>query len=278
MTFHKRSFWKSWAERITRLHGVRFLQLHYVLRTSAPWLHPYGKSTVIKLAGKELINDTIIDISTWVIYLIYHHRPFPWIWYYKKKLMLGVVIALIGSPHINNLFWVWSNHSNSNSCYFLFLFEYLIQRFMFRKPVTITDGSALVTGLLLAFNVPSNLPVFIVVIEVLFQLQLRNDIWRSCKILSIPHLSAVYLCWSLSCSDDKLACSFRFRYGYADAVTGATPLAIIKEGIKNGESISDLVTQIPTPAQMFLGKWGASLGEVAAIGTSDRFHLLLLRK
>ena len=56
-----------------------------------------------------------------------------------------------------------------------------------------------------------------------------------------------------------------FRSGYADAMTGATPLAIIKEGLKNGEPLSRLMDQIPTPSQMFLGDMGGSMGEVAAI-------------
>jgi len=65
---------------------------------------------------------------------------------------------------------------------------------------------------------------------------------------------------------------------YTDAVTGATPLAIIKEGLKNGESISQLVTQIPTPSQMFLGNMGGSMGEVAAIALLMGFVWLLARK
>jgi len=69
-----------------------------------------------------------------------------------------------------------------------------------------------------------------------------------------------------------------FGTGYTDAITGATPLAIIKEGIKNGESLSQLVTQIPTPAQMFLGKMGGSLGEVAAVALLIGFIYLLVRK
>jgi electron transport complex protein RnfD len=69
-----------------------------------------------------------------------------------------------------------------------------------------------------------------------------------------------------------------FKTGYTDAITGATPLAIIKEGLKNGESISQLVTQIPTPAQMFLGNMGGSIGEVAAVALLLGFIYLLARK
>jgi electron transport complex protein RnfD len=69
-----------------------------------------------------------------------------------------------------------------------------------------------------------------------------------------------------------------FDTRYTDAVTGATPLAIIKEGIKNGEPLSQLVSQIPTPAQMFFGDMGGSLGEVAAVALLIGFIYLLIRK
>ena len=47
------------------------------------------------------------------------------------------------------------------------LFQWLIEKFLLKTKTTITDGSAIVTGLLLAFNLPSNLPLWIVVIGAL---------------------------------------------------------------------------------------------------------------
>ena len=69
-----------------------------------------------------------------------------------------------------------------------------------------------------------------------------------------------------------------FETGYTDAVTGATPLAIIKEGLKNGESLSQLMDKIPTPVQMFLGNMGGSMGEVAAVALLIGFVYLLYKK
>ena len=43
----------------------------------------------------------------------------------------------------------------------VFAFEYIINRWMFGRPSTILNGSAVLTGLLLAFNLPSNLPIWI---------------------------------------------------------------------------------------------------------------------
>ncbi len=82
-----------------------------------------------------------------------------------QKLMLNVVLALIPA-FITSVFYfgtgaVIVTATSVASC---LLFEYLIQRFILKKPLSITDGSALVTGVLLAFNLPSNIPVLIIVI------------------------------------------------------------------------------------------------------------------
>ncbi len=69
-----------------------------------------------------------------------------------------------------------------------------------------------------------------------------------------------------------------FGTGYADAITGATPLAIIKEGIKNGESLTSLMAKIPSFFQMFMGKMGGSMGEVAAIALLMGLAYLLYKK
>jgi electron transport complex protein RnfD len=68
------------------------------------------------------------------------------------------------------------------------------------------------------------------------------------------------------------------KSGYTDAITGATPLAIIKEGIKNGESLSQLMDKIPSTIQMFLGNMGGSTGEIAAIALLIGFIYMLYKK
>jgi electron transport complex protein RnfD len=69
-----------------------------------------------------------------------------------------------------------------------------------------------------------------------------------------------------------------FSTGYTDAITGATPLAIIKEGIKNGESLSQLMEKVPSTMHMLLGKMGGSMGEVAALALLIGFAWMLYRK
>jgi electron transport complex protein RnfD len=160
------------------------------------------------------------------------------------------------------------------------LFEYLIQRFIFRKPISITDGSALVTGLLLAFNLPSNIPVFIIIIGSFIAIAVAKMTFGGLgnNPFNPALVGRVFMLISFPVQMTSWPVPAGFGTGYTDAITGATPLALIKEGLKNGESISQLVTQIPTPAQMFLGKMGGSLGEVAAVALLIGFIYLLVKK
>jgi len=198
-----------------------------------------------------------------------------------RKLMLGVVIALLPALFTSIFYFGYGaiivTTTSIVSC---LLFEYLIQRFIFRKPISITDGSALVTGLLLAFNLPSNIPVWIIVIGSFVSIAVAKMTFGGLgnNPFNPALVGRVFMLISFPVQMTSWPVPAGFGTGYADAITGATPLAIVKEGLKNGESISQLVTQIPTPAQMFLGNIGGSLGEVAAVALLIGFAYLLIKK
>ncbi|OFY74899.1 MAG: Na+-transporting NADH:ubiquinone oxidoreductase subunit D, partial [Bacteroidetes bacterium RIFOXYA12_FULL_33_9] len=63
-----------------------------------------------------------------------------------------------------------------------------------------------------------------------------------------------------------------------DVQTGATPLAVIKEGVKNGQQVSDLLNTLPSYFEMFIGNIGGSLGEVSAIALIIGGIYLLIKK
>ncbi|HBG86425.1 MAG TPA: Na+-transporting NADH:ubiquinone oxidoreductase subunit D, partial [Marinilabiliaceae bacterium] len=82
-----------------------------------------------------------------------------------KKNMYGVIIALL--PALAASFWFFGLGALTvtlTSIAACLLFEHLIQVYLFKRPSTISDGSAIVTGLLLAMNLPSNLPLGIIII------------------------------------------------------------------------------------------------------------------
>jgi electron transport complex protein RnfD len=195
--------------------------------------------------------------------------------------MFGVVVALLPALFASIFYFGYGaiivTTTSVVSC---LLFEYLIQRFIFRKPISITDGSALVTGLLLAFNLPSNIPVFIIIIGSFIAIAVAKMTFGGLgnNPFNPALVGRVFMLISFPVQMTSWPVPAGFGTGYTDAITGATPLALIKEGLKNGESISQLVTQIPTPAQMFLGKMGGSLGEVAAVALLIGFIYLLVKK
>ena len=198
-----------------------------------------------------------------------------------QKLMFGVIVALIPAFLTSVFFFGYSalivTATSVGSC---ILFEYLIVKFIFKKSITISDGSAIVTGLLLAFNLPSNIPVLIIVIGSLVSIGVAKMTFGGLgnNPFNPALVGRVFMLISFPVQMTTWPVPAGFKTGYADAVTGATPLAIVKEGLKNGEPLSQLMTQIPTPAQMFLGNMGGSMGEVAAVALLLGLIWLLYKK
>ena len=82
-----------------------------------------------------------------------------------KEIMWWVFAALVPALVVSVYFFGWSALRVSLlSIFFCVIFEFLIQRFMLKVSTTICDGSAAVTGLLLAFNLPSTLPTWMIIV------------------------------------------------------------------------------------------------------------------
>ena len=197
-----------------------------------------------------------------------------------QKLMLGVIIALIPSLIASVYYFGWGavivTLTSVLSC---LAFEYLIQKYLIKGPVTITDGSAVVTGLLLAFNVPSNLPIGIIIIGSLVSIGVAKMTFGGLgnNPFNPALVGRVFLLISFPVQMTSWPVPSGFSSGYADAVTGATPLGILKEGLKNGDQVSNLMDSIPTHMQMFYGHMGGSMGEIAALALIIGFAYLLIR-
>jgi electron transport complex protein RnfD len=195
--------------------------------------------------------------------------------------MLNVVIALIPA-FITSVFYfgIGAIIVTATSVASCLIFEYLIQRYILKKPLSITDGSALVTGILLAFNLPSNIPVVIVIIGSFISIAVAKMTFGGLgnNPFNPALVGRVFMLISFPVQMTSWPVPKGLGTGYLDAVTGATPLAVIKEGIKNGEPLSKLMQMIPTPSQMFLGDMGGSMGEVAAVALLIGFIYLLYKK
>ena len=137
------------------------------------------------------------------------------------------------------------------------LFEALCQWIM-KKPITITDLSAQVTGLLLGLNLPSTAPIWMAVIGSAFAIIVAKQVFGGLgKNVFNPALAArVFLClaWpsQMTC---YTAPGDRLLWSAADAVASATPLASLKHGNLPDATLTD----------MLLGRCGGTIGEVSAL-------------
>ena len=83
----------------------------------------------------------------------------------SKKVMYDVVIALIPAFLVSlYVFGIGAFIVTAVAVVSCLLFEYLIQKYLLKSEITIGDGSALITGILLAFNLPAGLPIWMILV------------------------------------------------------------------------------------------------------------------
>ena len=185
-----------------------------------------------------------------------------------KKLMWGVVIAMM--PAMLYSFYYFGMGAIKVTLVAVasaMLFEYLITKFILKKESTLHDGSAIITGILLAFNVPSNLPIWMIIIGALVAIGIAKISFGGLgKNPFNPALvGRVFLLISFPVQMTSWPVVDKVFPMELDAITGATPLGVVKEGLSNNEPMADLMGQIPSYTQLFLGQSGGSLGEVSTI-------------
>jgi Na+-translocating ferredoxin:NAD+ oxidoreductase subunit D len=143
-------------------------------------------------------------------------------------------------------------------------FEYLIQKYLMKVKPSVTDGSALVTGILLAFNVPASLPWWIIVIGALAAMGIGKLSFGGLgnNIFNPALVGRVFLLISFPVQMTSWPVT---RQSEVDAVTSATPLGMIKEALMSGTSVSQVTEQLPGATDLLLGSISGSLGEISAL-------------
>ena len=176
----------------------------------------------------------------------------------SSNIMLMVVISLLPAT----FFGIWNfRHENAWILIVLttaaaVLAEYLWEKLM-HKPVTIKDFSAVVTGLLLALNLPPTLPGWMVVVGAFFAIIVVKQLFGGLgQNFMNPALGA--RCFLLICFAGKMT---NFVY---DGVTGPTPLA----NLKAGESVDSFA--------MLIGNTSGTIGETSVIALMIGAMFLIL--
>ena len=186
-----------------------------------------------------------------------------------RRIMLDVVIALMPALVVSTVVFGWDVLRvvalSVASCV---VFEYLIQKFLFRGPLTISNWSAVVTGVLLAFNLPASIPWWIVVIGAFVAIAVAKMTFGGLgKNPFNPALVGrvfLLIAYPVQMTTFPLPVNGSF-----DALSGATPLA----AVKHGAAADVLGTQ-----ELLLGNMPGSLGEVAALALLAGFVYLLWRR
>ena len=199
-----------------------------------------------------------------------------------EKNMYGVIIALVPALLVSFLYFgigsVIVCLTSVSACMF---FEWAITKYMLKEEPTLMDGSAIVTGLLLGFNLPSNLPIWITLIGALVAIGIGKMtfgglgsnpfnpalVGRCFLLVSFP---AQMTSWPVLGQLSK----------YTDAATGATPLSVMKSAIKTGDAT--MLDKLPNSLHLLLGNnvsgGMGTIGEVCALALIGGLIFMLWRK
>ena len=183
-----------------------------------------------------------------------------------QKNMYGVCIALLpallASFYFFGLGAIAVMLTSILSCVF---FEWAISKYILRREkLTILDGSAVLTGMLLGFNLPSNLPIWIILIGALVAIGVGKMTFGGLgqNPFNPALVGRVFLLISFPVQMTSWPVSGQLTH-YLDAETAATPLSVMKEAITTQNAAA--LEKLPDSISMLIGQTGGCLGEVSAL-------------
>jgi electron transport complex protein RnfD len=192
--------------------------------------------------------------------------------------MYGVLIALVPALLVSlGVFGLGAAVVILTSVLACVFFEWAITKYILkREACTICDGSAALTGLLLAFNVPSNLPIWIIIIGALVAIGIGKLTFGGlgCNPFNPALVGRVFLLISFPVQMTSWPAAHQLG-SYIDAETCATPLSLMKAAVKGN---ADALSQLPSSLDLFLGNNPGSLGEVSALALLLGLAFMLWKK
>ncbi len=195
-----------------------------------------------------------------------------------KNNMYGVLIALVPALLVSlYTFGLGAAVVILTSVLACVFFEWAITKYILkREACTICDGSAALTGLLLAFNVPSNLPVWIIIIGALVAIGIGKLTFGGlgCNPFNPALVGRVFLLISFPVQMTSWPAPHQLG-AYIDAETCATPLSLMKAAVKGN---ADALSQLPSSLDLFMGNNPGSLGEVSALALLLGLAYMLWKK
>ena len=199
-----------------------------------------------------------------------------------ERNMYGVVIALLPALLVSFFYFgIGSAIVCATSVAACVFFEWAINKYLMKNSrTTVCDGSAVVTGLLLGFNLPSNLPVWIIILGALVAVGIGKMTFGGLgsNLFNPALVGRCFLLVSFPAQMTSWPQAGQLT-SYLDAETGATPLSVMKWAIKSGDP--SVLQQLPDSWHLFIGhtvEGAGSLGEVCALALLLGLAFMLWRK
>lgn len=192
-------------------------------------------------------------------------------------IMLDVIIALIPAFIMSVVYFGLRALVLTATCVVSCVaFEFIARKVMKRNS-TIGDLSAVVTGIILAFNLPATLPLWMAVIGSLIAIVVVKQMFGGIgqNFVNPAMTARIILMTSFPTAMAKWVVPFTDTFS-ADAVTSATPMATLAS-VKGGD-ISAVAEALPSLTDMLIGKHGGSMGEVCSIALIIGGLYLIARK
>ena len=196
------------------------------------------------------------------------------------SIMRDVIIALCPAILVSVLAYGWAEllvlAVSVLSCVLL---EWAVTRWMMKRPSTVGDLSAVVTGLLLAMNLPSAISPWIVFVGAFVAICVAKLPFGGIgqNVFNPAITGRVFLLVSFPAQMTNWNPTPGF-IPLPDAISGATPLSALKEALKSGVSIPDYMSAHGYDLATFLWDTGASAGEISAGALLIGFVYLLIRR
>lgn len=194
-----------------------------------------------------------------------------------KKIMYSVIIALMPAL-LFSIYYFGFNAVRVTliSVAACVLTEWLIQKYMIKGECTISDGSAIITGMLLAFNLPSNIPAWMIIVGSIVAIGigkmsfggLGNNPFNPALVGRVFMLISFPVAMTTWPTPKPL-----FGEALTDAVTGPTALGFVKEALAQGVAADELTSQITENIY-----YSGSLGEIGSIAIIIGGIFLIFRK
>jgi len=191
--------------------------------------------------------------------------------YTVPDIMLDVIIALVPALIASIVLFGFRSLLITVVCVAsCIVFEYISRKIM-KRNTTISDLSAIVTGMLLAFNLPVTIPLWMCVVGCFFAIVVVKQFFGGIgqNFVNPAIGGRIVMLVSFSSAMTNWTEPLKWTDGL-DAVSTATPLASLEAG---GD-----MTSLPSLFEMFLGVRGGCLGETCAAALLLGFVYLLIRK